>query len=43
MIDNHWLYATLPGDEPQHECDECGKPIHKQGHCSHNCYEASQL
>ena len=42
-MNNHWLYATLPEDEPQHECDECGKPIHKQGHCSYNCYVASQL
>ena len=42
-MNNHWLYATLPEDEPQFECDECGKPIEKQGHCSNNCWEASQL
>jgi len=44
MIDNHWLYATLPEDEPHFECMECGKPMHKDNnHCSQNCWEASQL
>tara|TARA_R110000772_G_scaffold102156_1_gene202789 strand:+ start:163 stop:288 length:126 start_codon:yes stop_codon:yes gene_type:complete len=37
MIENHWLYATLPEDEPQYKCIECEKPIYNKGYCSYQC------
>ena len=30
-------------DVPEYECNECGKPIEKEGYCSNGCWEASML
>lgn len=43
-MENHWLYSTLPWDEPQYKCLECDKPMHKKNeYCSNDCWEASNL
>ena len=44
IVSNHWIYSTLPSDEPQYKCMMCDRPIYKENeYCSNNCFEASQL
>ncbi len=43
-MSNHWIYSTLPSDEPQYKCLMCDRPIYKENeYCSNDCFEASQL
>ena len=37
----HHLDFLNPYNQPDHECPECGKPMHKDDYCSNNCWEAS--